>query len=168
MIICGTGHRPDKLGGYSKAAHAQLVQIAWDWLRVRRKDITCVITGGALGWDQALAEAARRLRIPYTMAIPFEGFENKWPDESQLYLHYLCDNATDVVFVCEAGYAPWKMQKRNEWMVNESELVLAMWNGTDGGTANCVRYAEKLNRPITNLWERYEETASPLDISRGS
>ena len=32
------------------------------------------------------------------------------------------------------------MQKRNEFMVDNSDLVVAVWNGTSGGTANCLAY----------------------------
>ena len=152
MIVAGTGHRPNKLGGYGHAARAKLVNVATAWLLEQKPDK--VISGGALGWDQALAEAAIDLDIPLVMALPFEGFECKWPRESQEFLHSLM-NPAEVVFVCEPGYAPWKMQERNKWMVDNSDTVLALWNGTDGGTANCVKYATKVGKPIINLWEIY-------------
>lgn len=154
MIIAGTGHRPDKLGGYGLDVRKRLVDVAHIYLCVSKEPATRVISGGALGWDQALAEAALDLNIPLTMALPFEGFETKWPRESQEFLHSLM-NPADVVFVCEPGYAPWKMQERNKWMVDNCTHLLALWNGTDGGTANCVRYAEKVGKPIINLWENY-------------
>ena len=151
MVLCGTGHRPDKLGGYGPVAKQKLFDLAY-WFLGEGPDREKVISGGALGWDQALAAAAISLKIPTVLALPFEGFECKWPKESQEYLHSLM-NPAEVVFVCDPGYAPWKMQERNKWMVDHSDRVLALWNGTDGGTANCVRYAEKVGKPITNLWE---------------
>jgi uncharacterized phage-like protein YoqJ len=155
MMIAGTGHRPDKLGGYGREAHERLVAIACAGLGDIIGDVTGVISGGALGWDQALADAALRLNLPLTMALPFEGFECKWPKESQEFLHSLL-NPADVVFVCDPGYAAWKMQHRNKWMVDNCDTVLALWNGTDGGTANCIRYANKVNKPIINLWDKYD------------
>ena len=32
------------------------------------------------------------------------------------------------------------------------DLVLAFWDGSSGGTGNCVRYAGKVGKPIENLW----------------
>jgi len=154
MIICGTGHRPDKLGGYGIDAHNRLVQLAVDYMILSGPQR--VISGMALGWDQALAEAAIMLQIPFTAAVPFAGQECAWPMESQRYYHHLIAQADCVVQVCEPGYAPWKMQKRNEWMVDVSMRVCALWNGTQGGTANCVRYAEQCGRPIDNLWPQYQ------------
>lgn len=159
MIVCGTGHRPNKLGGYSPDAHTRLVVLAIDWLVAQHayfpdRELE-VISGGALGWDQALAQAAWMNNVPFMFALPFEGFETKWPSDSQHYLKRLMDSATRVHYVCEPGYSPWKMQKRNEWMVDNSDQVLALWDGSDGGTANCVKYANKVGKPITNLWEQH-------------
>ena len=158
MIVAGTGHRPNKLGGYGKEAATKVVDTAVDWLAINRP--TKVISGGALGWDQALAAAASIVEIPYVMALPFFNLGAKWPKESAAYLDYLCEGAADVIFVCEPGYAPWKMQKRNEWMVDNCDTVLALWNGTSGGTANCVAYAEKMGKPIINLWENYNDVSN--------
>ena len=155
MIVAGTGHRPDKLGGYSDAAHERLVTVACSSIGDLRGDVSRVISGGALGWDQALADAAIRLGLPLTLALPFEGFECKWPKSSQEFLHSLM-NPADVVFVCEPGYAPWKMQERNKWMVDNCNALLALWNGTDGGTHNCIKYANSVGRQIVNVWGVYE------------
>ena len=158
MIVAGTGHRPDKLGGYSDAAHERLVTVACSAIGDLRGDVSRVISGGALGWDQALADAAIRLGLPLTLALPFEGFECKWPKSSQEFLHSLM-NPADVVFVCEPGYAPWKMQQRNKWMVDNCDVLLALWNGTDGGTHNCIKYANSVGRQIINTWDIYEHQA---------
>jgi uncharacterized phage-like protein YoqJ len=153
MIICGTGHRPDKLGGYSVEVEDKLMLLARDWIIAYKPEL--VISGGALGWDQALAWAAHYTNTSYTMALPFKGFECKWPQASMNKLHDLMRNASNVYYVCDDGYAPWKMQERNEWMVDHAEQVLALWNGTSGGTANCIKYAEKVGKPIINLWDTW-------------
>ena len=38
------------------------------------------------------------------------------------------------------------MQKRNEYMVDHSDIVLAVWNGKKSGTENCIKYAEKMGK----------------------
>jgi uncharacterized phage-like protein YoqJ len=156
VIICGTGHRPDKLGGYTTQASVRLFLLARNWLLLNRPER--VISGGALGWDQALASAARSLGIPYVLALPFPGFEDRWPKESKDFLYGLMVQASAVKYICDPGYAGWKMQKRNEWMVDHSDKVLALWNGVPGGgTSNCISYANKVGKPITNLWDTYVE-----------
>lgn len=155
MIICGTGHRPNKLGGYGLQTEIALSKFAIQYLATHR-DIEFVISGGALGWDLALAHAAHATRVPYCLALPFIGFDSRWPDSSRQYLDNLASLADDVHYVCDEGYAGWKMQKRNVWMVDNADGVLALWDGSTGGTANCVHYAEKVMKPITNLWSEWE------------
>jgi uncharacterized phage-like protein YoqJ len=154
MIVAGTGHRPDKLGGYSDDVTNALVHTACDALE--RLQPETVISGCALGWDQALIAAALHLGIPIMAAVPFTGFDAKWPSQSRARLADLLSRCATVRTVCEPGYAAWKLQKRNEWMVDHCDIVLACWNGTAGGTANCVGYAKGLGRPVKNAWRLYQ------------
>lgn len=162
MIIAGTGHRPDEIGGYTNDAYLKIVKIAYDFLKKNYAEIDVVISGGAQGWDMALADAARRLRIPYLMAIPFVGQEKVWPEigtYSQEFYNNLKTEAHEIHIICKGGYEPYKMQVRNEWMVNNADMILAMWNGEkSGGTFNCIEYAEKKKKKIINLWEKYESS----------
>ena len=128
------------------------------WLK-RVKPAT-VISGMALGWDQALAQAALNLDIPYYAYIPFNGQESKWPVNSQDVYRFLLNKADHIVECSEPGYAVWKMQHRNECMVKDADVVLALWNGSSGGTANCVDYAEKVKKQVVNLWPVYQMIAT--------
>lgn len=153
MIVAGTGHRPDKLGGYTDEASKRLQSLAEFWLR--NVNVEGVISGMALGWDQALAWAAVELNIPFYAYIPFVGQEKAWPKQSQSEYHLLLDHAHAVKECSEPGYAVWKMQHRNKCMVDDALVVLALWNGSDGGTANCIEYAKKQNKQVVNLWPTF-------------
>ncbi len=161
--IAGTGHRPDKLGGYSQFATQKLIDFAKHIVETIRsantdtnKEIE-IISGLALGWDTALATACRELRIPYAVYIPCEGQESRWPEESRFVYRELRSAASREMLVSDGGYEAWKMQRRNQKMVNDCQLVLALWNGSDGGTANCLHYAKRVEKPIANVWEQWEE-----------
>lgn len=156
MIVAGTGHRPEKLGGYTEAVATRLLDLARAVL-VRHAP-SKVISGMALGWDTALALAALDLGIPLVAAVPFAGQERKWPVLAQEVYRAILARA-EVVVVCEGGYAPWKLQKRNEWMVDNAQALIALWDGSDGGTANCIRYAAPLGIRIVNVWLTWERYA---------
>jgi uncharacterized phage-like protein YoqJ len=153
LVFAGTGHRPDKLGGYGLPAQMELTLFAGEMLCQYKPD--WVISGMALGWDQALATACTRLGIPWTAAVPFQGQESRWSDQLQADYRELLGQARKVVYVSPPGYAAWKMQKRNEYMVRWCHTVLALWNGSGGGTANCVRYAQAQGRPVVNVWDQW-------------
>lgn len=154
MIIAATGHRPDKLGGYSKATRYALACLAFDYLCKNKP--AKVITGMALGWDQAVAAASMTLGIPFIAAVPFDGQDRRWPTESRERYARLISAAECVEIVstppCDAVKA---MQRRNEWMVDRAGKMMALWDGSWGGTFNCVRCAEKKGVPIDNLWDRW-------------
>lgn len=40
------------------------------------------------------------------------------------------------------------MQKRNEYMVDHSDKVIAVWDGSKSGTKNCIDYAKKVGKDI--------------------
>jgi hypothetical protein len=71
--------------------------------------------------------------------------------------------AAKVVVCSPGGYAASKMQIRNERMVDlaltngpgpANALVLAMWDGTSGGTKNCLSYAHNRIEAV-NAWSDY-------------
>lgn len=159
VIIAGTGHRPDKIGGYTQVAEDRVYNLAYDTLKALQPDI--VISGMAIGWDQALAQAALDLKIPLHAYVPFEGQESRWPMMVRENYWRIRHKATHVNIICEGDYASWKMQKRNEAMVRDCTAILALWNGSSGGTANCVFYAQRQRKKVQNLWPEFMKRCTP-------
>lgn len=148
MIIAFTGHRPDKIGGY-KLPNPTYIHICQQIDKALREfNPSKVIVGGALGIDSWAAMIAYKLKIPYLLAIPFEGQELKWPEESQKTYRLLRKLASEEVIVSPGGYAIDKMQVRNKFMCDSCDKLIAIWNGTRGGTANCINYAKSIGRDI--------------------
>ena len=164
MILTGTGHRPNKIGGYGVDIARHMELLAEECLVELKPDV--VISGMALGWDQALAFAAHHQKIDWWAYVPFKNQDKMWPEKSKQVYAQLLLLANRVVIVCDGEYAPWKMQKRNEAMIDQCDTVLALWNGSGGGTANCVAYANKIGRPIINVWEKWSRYEAGKAISR--
>lgn len=153
MIIAGTGHRPSKLGGYGPSPIQVAVRAGIRReLRIRDPETLEVISGMALGFDQWLFEEALALDIPVTAAVPFEGQENMWPAESQRHYRDLLARAWRVEVISPGGYSAAKMHIRNHWMVDNSTLLLSAWDGSPGGTAECLAYARSKGREIVPVW----------------
>lgn len=169
MLIAATGHRPNKLGGYGPAAYRKLVTLAEAYLRLAKPE--GIISGMALGWDQAWADAGLNLGIPVHAAVPFAGQESRWPLESQKNFKRIIDQCATVTIVCKGAYSAAKMQTRNEWMVDKADRVCALWDGSSGGTGNCLRYAQSADKQIDNVWQYLDSpeklqaiAINPLDI----
>lgn len=152
-VVAVTGHRPPKLGGYSEKISHNLFSLAMYWVGMNQPK--SVITGMALGWDQAIAEACVKLNVPFLAAIPYADFGGRWPYESQKKFHRLTDKAAEVVIVEPNYRGPQTFQKRNEWMVDHCEYLLALWDGSPSGTKNCIDYANKKNIQVENHWDMW-------------
>lgn len=150
-IVAVTGHRPGKLGGYDEGnsiAKAVKQQLREELERIRPDSL---ISGMALGVDQWAVQIALDLAIPVIAAVPCDGQDAIWKPELRRRYAKLLARCTEVHVVCPGGYARWKMQTRNEWMVDHCQQVIAVWDGSDGGTEKCVRYARKVGKPVVEI-----------------
>jgi uncharacterized phage-like protein YoqJ len=161
LVLGVTGHRPHKLAPkpqcYSKAFRVGLTQFAMERLTDIQPEQ--VISGMALGWDQAVAIAAIKLGIPLIAAIPFKHQASRWPAPSQRRYHQILARAAHVEMVSKDGYSPKAMQARNEWIVHHSDHLLALCNPAQpGGTRHCLAYAAQQRVPIIHCWDAFTQT----------
>lgn len=149
--VCFTGHRPSKLKRYDTSwIEARLSDAV---IRAADKGVHTFISGGALGIDQwameiVLVIRGRGLPIELVVARPFPSQDAVWLKDMKLHYAGLLAQANKVVDVSPDPYTPGKMHARNRWMVDHSDALIAVWNGSDGGTASTVRYAESKGKPV--------------------
>lgn len=150
-VIAYAGHRPDKLGGWNPT-HPVVGQVK-SAIRDSLLDLapSMVISGMALGVDQWAAWESVALGVPFTAALPCDGMEEAWPPRSRAEFRRLLAFAARIHVVSPGPYKPWKMQRRNEWMVVNSARLVTVHDGSPGGTYNCIRYAESVSRTIHPL-----------------
>ena len=136
---CFTGHRPEKL-------HKPEEQIKEDLeaaiLQAVDDGFVTFISGMARGVDIWAAEIVLRLResnpaIHLVAASPYRGFESRWSADWQSRYNTILQQADLVKFVCPS-YSPDCFQRRNEWMIDRSSRVIAVYNGEPGGTRNTI------------------------------
>lgn len=154
MIIAGTGHRPDKLFSSDPYGYDNFILLVRFLQPILRKaQPEWIISGMAQGYDWALAMASKNVGIPFVAAIPCEGHEKTWPKEAQKNYHSILKHASEIEIVCKQAYDNTCMQRRNEWMVDNCDTVLALHDGSPGGTGNCVAYALKKKKKVVNVWD---------------
>lgn len=161
-IFSFTGHRPPKLGGYDDAVNlCSATKILLRQLLLAEKPERCNV-GMALGFDQWVAAVCIELDIPFKAYIPFRGYQSRWPVTSQQKYDALLDHAAEIDHLhstsgANMGITAMYMQERNIKMVDHSGRLIALWDGTSGGTKNCVTYGrrvKKYNDETDNLWPR--------------
>jgi len=152
---CFTGHRPEKIDMPERKVVAALEK----QIRAAIDDgFVTFITGMARGSDIWAAEIVLRLRkknssLHLIAASPFEGFELSWKLEWQKRYAAVMAEADLIRFICPKQSMSC-YQTRNEWMVDRSARVIAVFNGEKGGTLNTIRYAEKHGVPVINVLDQ--------------
>lgn len=161
-VIGVTGHRLAKLGMgrrrcYDPIVYEALVSIAQEYLE--NMEVRGVLTGMAIGWDQAVADACIILGIPFVAAIPFKGQDRKWPHAGRVKYRKILENAAQSRTISKGGYTVDKMMIRNDWIIDNSEGILTLFNekGQAGGTWQAIISAKRKGLDITNVWDTWTE-----------
>lgn len=156
MKICGTGHRPQRLSSdygfnYKSIGWTRVINVVKDY--IVNNNVTHVISGMALGFDIALAIAAIQLKnegynLHLEAAIPCRNQSAFWNEYSQRVYSKILERCDKITILSEA-YTKDCMLNRNKYMLDNSDVVLALWDGKcHGGTYNTVSIAKSLNKHV--------------------
>lgn len=149
---CFSGHRPEKLNEPESDVKQWLSEQIDNAIKA---GYTTFISGCAMGVDIwagqiVLQKKALNSALRLIAATPWPGFSNKWSIDWQVQYSELLKNA-DLIVPVSNHYSKDVFQKRNEWMVNHSNRVIAYFNGAPGGTKNTIDYAtDKGIEVVTN------------------
>ena len=141
---CFTGHRPQKL---TRPVDDIKVDLENEILCTIKEGYTTFITGMTYGTDIWAGNIVVRLKdrfpeLKLIAAVPFPGFADKWTDEWQQKYEKLLKAADFVKVVCTDN-SNTACQIRNQWMINHSSKLIAVYDGKAGGTRNTIQYAWK-------------------------
>lgn len=141
---CFTGLSPQNL---RRPLDDIKVDLENEILRSIRDGYTTFITGMACGTDIWAGNIVVRLRdrfpdLKLIAAVPFPAFPDAWDEEwKEKYEKLLAKS--DLVKVISGESGENAVQQRNKWMVDHAAKVIAVYNGTAGGTRNTIQYARK-------------------------
>ena len=154
---CFTGHRPKSLPcGYNEE-HPACIKIKSQLRRlivgvIEKKKVTRFVSGMAIGVDTWAAETVLDLKDDYPnitleAAIPCRNQAASWNVKNRERYENLLSQC-DKVTVLQEQYTVDCMQKRNEYMVDKADYVIAVWNGNPSGTGKTIRYAVDCSKPV--------------------
>ena len=149
---CFTGHRPEKLS-LSENEVKPLLEKAID--NAIADGYVTFITGMAKGTDIWAAEIVLEKKkqneaLHLICAVPHPDFEKRRGFFEERRYDRIIKNADYVTTISDHYYKAC-YQKRNEWMVDRSSLVIAVWNGQPSGTKNTIDYAKRKNLLVHNV-----------------
>jgi hypothetical protein len=116
-----------------------------------------LLSGGALGFDQWVAQEAVVRKIPFELYLPCvpEIFAAFWRIPERLMLWELCKRAVSVRVVREdlapSQIRPAVYHQRNAELVKAADVLVAFWDGRPkGGTWQTIERAIAEGKPVYN------------------
>ena len=184
--VCFTGPRPKRLCGYYRESYQDLLiylqKIIEDLYLSCYKEF---ITGGAQGFDQLAFQAINAVKkknpswdISNILAIPFHGQELRWKETGifgQKEYREMLTAADKIVYVSDLykNQNPYFLLfKRNEYMIDSSDLVVALYpdenweNAKSGGTENAMKYAKKKGIPLRQIIYHTNEKENRIVVEK--
>ena len=119
---------------------------------IEKEYVTHFINGLAIGSDQLCASVVIELKKDYKItleaAIPCFNQDMYWNDEDKINYQKILSLCDTKNYITAGNYTKICMHIRNRYMVDNSDIVIAIWNGKSGGTEKTVKYAKTKKKPI--------------------
>lgn len=156
---CFTGHRPEKLPWGTDERDPRCLalkqSISRELERLYLRGWRHFISGMAQGADLYFAEAALALKEKYPDltvegAVPCPTQADRWPEAERRRWRRVLD-ACDLETLVQQNYDRFCMHRRDRYMVDRSSAILAVFDGTPGGTMYTLNYAMKEHLDILLL-----------------
>ncbi len=159
--LCVTGHRPDGLPWKKDCDSNQylcFLETLKEYLIFAISNgYSHFIAGGALGIDTIFALTVLQLKeqsnpqITLEIAVPCATQSKGFNSADKLVYNYILSKADKITCLSDKYYVLC-MQKRNEYMVDNSDCVLCCFNGVKkGGTYNTIKFAQKQNKKLLHI-----------------
>lgn len=146
---CFTGHRPEKLPWGNDESSPDCIALKKKLFQtleeLYRRGFRHFISGMAQGSDLYFAEAALALRetnldVVVEAAVPCPSQSKNWKEPERVRYQNILDRC-DLETVVQQHYTQGCMLRRDRYMVDRSALLLAVYNGSSGGTRYTINYA---------------------------
>ena len=160
MVCAFTGHRPEHLPWKTDEADPRCLALKTVLRQQVRalyeRDCRTFLCGMARGCDLYFAEAVLDLQDAGADAkliamLPCPSQAARW-DARTLERYRQILARCDEVRVLEAEYSPGCMLRRNRAMVDAADVLLTVFDGSEGGTAATIRYAKRRGMEIVPVW----------------
>ena len=151
-VCCFTGHRSQKLPwGFNEQDERCLKMKKELYLEIEKsinEGYDTFLCGMALGFDTICAETVLQLKEKYKFvkligALPCKNQDCKWNTDQKKRYRNLLKQLDDIRCIYEEYNGAECMLERNNYMVNNSSKMIALFNGLPGGTKKTIEYAKQ-------------------------
>lgn len=158
--VCFTGRRPQKLPWGYNENDPRCLKLKIELKKKIEEAIEAgarhFISGMALGVDMWAAETVIEIkktdsRITLEAAIPYKKQSANWSFDHRNRHGRILNDCDKVTYVSE-NYSAYCMMKRNKYMVDNSDLVIAVTDDFTGGSGKTALYARSKGVPVQFIY----------------
>ena len=162
LIQASSETRPDR---YVDAAYLSNKLDLIEWRNRPASNAPIAISGVALGIDQDFCGVCVELGVPFVAFIPFVGQDSRWPAASREVYRKVLDAAAGVRVVSQPPATDEAARRaaldRNAAMAEICDELIAVWDGSQGGTSHMVRTWDRFNPSCTGRQHRIDPREYP-------
>ena len=119
------------------------------------------MAGGAIGFDTVAAREVIRFRMTHPdvrlhLALPCIAQDIKWNHYQRSAYEYTLREANEVIYISEE-YVQGCMAKRNQYLADSADILIAYVSGLNSGAGQTVRMANKRGIRVYNLVPELEK-----------
>lgn len=157
---CFTGHRPQGLPWGFNERDERCLKMVVELERVIvgaiQDGYSVFISGMALGFDMICAEKVLELKKSYPHikligALPCKTQDKLWKENDKKRYRDLISKLDGIRCIYDDYIGAECMLERNRFMINNSSLVIALFNGRNGGTKKTLDYAKEQGLKVVIL-----------------
>lgn len=161
-----TGYRPIKLpflADKSSSEYKRLYSaLREEIISLTEKGVHYYQTGMAQGIDLMCAEIVLELKLRYNIelfaVIPCLNQTEGWSLEEKETYQRIIRSCTGITNVTGENYKTGCMAKRNRFLVETAQYIIAVYDGKKGGTMSTINYAKEKKRTVIII--------NPTDFTR--
>lgn len=161
--LCFSGHRSERLPQSKEQLEKLKDKLCKEVDKAIEEGFDTFYFGACYGFDLMCAQIVLKRKrvinlenpkiIKLNAIVPFEEQAKNWSDDDrELYYNTLAQ--CDDVIMLNTKYKPGCYFERNRYMDDRSSRLICYCDEGRGGTQYTVRYAEKNNVQVVNLYEK--------------
>lgn len=149
---CFTGHRSQKLPWRFDEQNERCIKmketLRFEIEKAIKRGYKTFLCGMAIGFDIICAETLLDLKRQYKDveiigALPCKTQDIKWAQKDKVRYRAVLAQLDGVRCIYDEYIGAECMLERNRFMVNNSSLMIALFDGVSGGTKSTIDYARK-------------------------
>ena len=158
MNLSFSGHRPEKIANFTPATEHNIRQALRTELRkAYSAGYRRFLSGMAPGFDLWAADEVLKMRAEpgfedteLVAVVPYPTFSRSFNEQAKALYKHAIGQASETIFIADS-YHHAVFSRRNDYLIENSSLLLCYYEGTAGGTRYTVKKAIRSGIPIVNL-----------------